>query len=386
MELTPLIEVSARDLSLEAAADIGEDDVAVFRQLVSFELTPTQERALVTPPQVYPRQRSVLGVHWHPEFVPMDLIRRRVAATFPESRLELVIPTQHNELMTYNGRHWGVEIDCYSRQFNRKVQLLIHMRQDRYERAGVLISMLAHTFRYRAAQLLEFLDTLVEPRWERRIQAAVAQTGADPDLVAFVRVHAARLRALLDAHESTTPPDAYKNKLVRNYFDSLRGSYHDQLIRRAQLFLRVVKKSVKKSFNLEYFYQTRQVIEETQALGAGVVVPHPEQFWPILMAEYEVDGYEVWNPHSHQYTEFLINVVNRQNRGRERADRPLLIFMGDDTHMGEKTRPVELQDPAKSNREIGVQPAWDDLAIRKSLLVANAARERVIDEYVNRLG
>ena len=59
--------------------------------------------------------------------------------------------------------------------------------------------------------------------------------------------------------------------------------------------------------------------------------------------------------------------------------------MGDDTHMGEKVKDPELQDAAKAGREIGVQPAWDELSIRKRLIVARMERHDVIAEYRDRL-
>ena len=31
------------------------------------QMTPEQRQRVVTPPQVYPKQESVIGVHWHPE-------------------------------------------------------------------------------------------------------------------------------------------------------------------------------------------------------------------------------------------------------------------------------------------------------------------------------
>jgi hypothetical protein len=119
--------------------------------------------------------------------------------------------------------------------------------------------------------------------------------------------------------------------------------------------------------------------------GAGIVVPHPEQFWPILLAEYDVDGYEVWNPQSQRYTDFLISVVNRKNRERTVTQRSLLIFMGDDTHMGEKIKEPKFQDKEKAGREIGYQPVWDDLNIRKRLIKAQVNISSVIDEYRLRL-
>jgi hypothetical protein len=46
---------------------------------------------------------------------------------------------------------------------------------------------------------------------------------------------------------------------------------------------------------------------------------------------------------------------------------------------------LAVSDPAKARREIGLQPAWDDLAIGKKLIVADMDRARVIEEYAARL-
>jgi hypothetical protein len=186
-------------------------------------------------------------------------------------------------------------------------------------------------------------------------------------------------------HGDEIPVVSIKNKLIRNFFDSLRDTYEDGLIDRVQTYLRAVKMIVKAHFSLKYFYRTSDVISEARLLGAGIVIPHPEQFWPILLADYDVDGYEIWNPESRRYTEFLISVLHEKNTGRKNGKRELLIFMGDDTHMGEKVKAPAEQDVAKASREIGVQPAWNDLMIKKSLIVANMDKNRVITEYKNRL-
>jgi len=59
--------------------------------------------------------------------------------------------------------------------------------------------------------------------------------------------------------------------------------------------------------------------------------------------------------------------------------------MGDDCHMGEKVKDPRFQDREKAAREIGVQPAWDDLAIRKSLILAGVDRRKAITEYKSKL-
>jgi hypothetical protein len=176
-----------------------------------------------------------------------------------------------------------------------------------------------------------------------------------------------------------------KNKMVRNFLHALRPIYGHQLIDRAQNFLQAVKQAVKQDFPLQYFYRTSEIIEEARGLGAGIVVPHPEQFWPILLADYDVDGYEVWNPQSQRYTDFLISVVQEKNRGQPASKPPLLVFMGDDTHMGEKVKDADEMDEAKAGREVGYQPAWDDRTVGKRLLGNSISRKRVIAEYTSRL-
>ena len=326
---------------------VTEEDERAFARINDVTLTPEQIGRIVAPTRAYPRQEYVLATHWHPEHVPLELLKRRIDALYPNRVDELIIPTQHNVLMEYDG-YQGVEVDCYSSGFNRKVQLLLHFKGLDMERADVLLSMLRHTHRYRASQLFEYLDALVEPGSEARRQLAAGRTNAEEELVTFVRLQAAKLKNLLVAHEGDLPEDTYKNKLVRNFFDTLRGRFADRLINKVQVYAKAVKDLVKEEFSLSYFYRASECIEEARSLGAGIVIPHPEQFWPILLADYDVDGIEVWNPQSQQYTEFLINVVNRRNRMGWHGKRPILIFMGDDCHMSEKTRDPAEQDPEKA--------------------------------------
>lgn len=363
-----------------------DEDVAIYRAIVSPTLTPEQERRILTPEVVYPKQRSVLAIHWHPEHVPIPLCEKRIDATFPNRTAELVIPTQHNELLSC-GAYTGAEVDCAAPEFDSKVQLLLHFATESIEGKGdVLRAMIAHTHRYRSSQLYEFVDSVVSPALEERVAVAADRTGADEELVAFVRAHVARLRTMMDRLEAETPRNMLKNKLVRNYFDALRGRHDGRLINHAQLFLKMVKQLVKEGFALEFFYDAREVIEEARALGACIVVPHPEQFWPILLDDLDIDAIEVWNPQSFRYTQFLIDVVRRQNKTAPGRQRPVLLTMGDDTHMGEKVTDPRYQDPAKGSREIGVQPPWDDPLVRKRLIAAKASRLDVICEYRERLG
>ncbi len=360
-----------------------DEDRRLFFQLVNIELSQEQTDRISNPELTYPRQREILAVHWHPEFVPLELCLSRTHAMFPGLDRELIIPTQHNVLLNWNG-YCGVEVDCYSRAFDQKVQLLLHFDQANLQDAGILLSMLEHTRKYRASQLFDFIETIAAPK-QGRLEYAARETGADQDLVTFIQITVRKIKKLLDEHLDSVPEDMIKNKLLRNFFDGLRPQFGHQVIDRAQAFLKTVKQTVKANFSLQYFYRTSEIIEEARKHQAGIIVPHPEQFWPILLAEYDVDGYEVWNPQSQRYTDFLISVVNRKNRELGLSKRRLLIFMGDDTHMGEKVKDPELQDLDKASREIGLQPAWDDLSIQKMLIKAHVSRAGTIEEYLSRL-
>ena len=372
------------DLAI-VSREVTEEDTQIYRELVSTELSAEQVRQVEEPPFVYERQRSVLAVHWHQEFVPLQHVRTRVQTLFPNREEDLIIPTQHNVLSSWDA-YTGVEVDCWSAGFNRKVQLLIHFANERIEgRGDVFRAMLDHTFKYRSSQLFEFLDTLLDPRFQDRVDEAASETWSDEDTVEFTRIHAARLKELIEQGHPITPADMIKNKLLRNYMDRWRDRYGDALIDHVQVFLKSLKGIVKRNFALDYFYRTEEVIEEVRGLGGCIVIPHPEQFWPVLLDDLDVDGIEAWNPQSFEYTAFLIDVVVRKNATRAHHDRPILITMGDDCHMGEKVKEPRHQDAAKAGREIGVQPPWDDLNIRKNLIVAKADRSNLIREYRARL-
>lgn len=374
--------LTCRSFPACASEEITKEDEERFFRVVSTDLEKWQIDQVVNPKDVYVRQEALLAVHWHPEFVAMEHIRQRVDAMFPNREDELLIPTQHNVLMSWDG-YSGVEVDCYASGFNRKVQLLLHFTNDRVAEAGVLKSMLAHTFKYRSGQLFDFMHTITKPH-EERINEAAKSAGADADLIEFVRANVAKVEKLLDDNWSDVPRLSVKNKLLRNWFDTMREDLGDTIVDRVQAYLKTVKKIVKRDFDLSFFYRASEVIEEVRSLGGCIVIPHPEQFWPILLRNYDVDGIEVWNPQSQEYTEFLISVVNEQN-ARKATARDMLIFMGDDCHMGEKTKPVAQQDPVKAAREIGYQPAWDDLSIRKQLIINNLSRRVIIEAYKDRL-
>ena len=269
-----------------------------------------------------------------------------MAALYPNAGKSLIIPTQHNQILSWNG-YSGVEVDCYSSGFNRKVQLLLHFKTEAVSEANVLRSMLEHTFKYRTGQLFEFMDTITLPALAERLERAAMDTGSSEEVVAFVRFYTARLRRLVEMNLADTPPAMIKNKLLTEYVDAQRGRHTDLMVNRAQLLLKAVKAIVKEHFSLSYFFRASEVIEEVRSLGGGVVIPHPEQFWPILLADYDVDGVEVWNPQSREYTEFLIKALTNQNKSRPSGRRQMLIFMGDDTHMSVKLKQPGQVEPSQ---------------------------------------
>ena len=371
-------------VSQEITEEITETDEQYFWEVVSTDLTEKQIEQILNPPVVFNSEKYVLAVHWHPEHIPMDLIQRRLDKCFPNRQQELIIPTQHNMLLDMNG-YTGVEVDCYSAGFNQKVQLLLHFETPKVVETGhTLKKMLAHTFQYRASQLFDYIHSITAPN-EERVEMAARQTGANKPLVDFVTVYVKKLESLLEKYADDIPKISTKNKVVANFFDCLRSDYDDALIDRVQNFLTSVKRQVKADFPLQYFYRTSEVIEEARGIGAGIVVPHPEQFWPILLADYDVDGIEVWNPQSQRYTNFLVSIINKKNQMIRQEKRKLLVFMGDDTHLGEKVKAPAQQRPEKVKREIGYQPSWEDLDIRKNLIRSSFLKDRIITEYKARL-
>lgn len=363
---------------------ITKDDERAFFSIVSTALTPEQERMVTHVHHGHPRQRHVLAIHWHPEYIPMPLVKKRIEALFPNKEEELIIPTQHNDFDTYDGEFAGVEIDCFSRGFNQKVQLLLHLSMERLQKADVLKSMASYTFKYRSTQLHEFIESIARPI-EGRIDQAALMVGADVETVEFTRTAVKKVKTLIDANAGTIRPEMLKNKILKSFLDEMRPLYGSQFINRAQAFLQAVKNVVKAQFPTQYFYMTCEVIEEARSCGAGVVIPHPEQFWPILLADYDVDGIEVWNPQSRKYTDFIISVIAEKNERLGHHKRRLLIFMGDDTHLSEKVQRPEAQDPGKVSREVGLQPAWDDPAVDKKLITARMDRLQVMREYRQRI-
>jgi hypothetical protein len=77
--------------------------------------------------------------------------------------------------------------------------------------------------------------------------------------------------------------------------------------------------------------------------------------------------------------------VIKKNKELRGGKRPFLVVMGDDTHLSEKILAPAVQQPDKAAREVGFQPAWQDLTIRKSLNMGDFEKHKIIEEYRRRL-
>lgn len=368
------------------APEPDADDTALFRSLVDTEITAEQAAQLTTPAHTYPDQRHVLAIHWHPQHVSLETARQRITRLFPDSSDMLIIPTEHNALHEWD-EFAGVEADCRDLRLDLKVQLLLHFKAERVREAHTLRSMLAHTARYRGLQLRDLLETAAAPaatRHRHRTERAVRATGADHTVVALAAACARKLLALLGDEVDAPSTDERRSTLLRDFVEARRPLFGPMLTPQLHAYTKALRDRVKAEFPLRFFHDAHAFIEEARGLGGVVTIPHPEQFWPILLAGYDVDAIEVWNPQSRRHTNFLISVIRENNENRFR-NRPVLITMGDDTHLGELLRQAEGPDKARLSREIGVQPLWTDATTLMELQAAGMVRDHVMAAYRERL-
>jgi hypothetical protein len=371
------------DKAPEARAFPGDDqpeaaDWAVFDGLTGVGLSDQEARLATSPTMVDESEREVFAIHFHPEWVPMRLLEERIRRAFPNARGRLAIPTQHNILQGLDG-FAGVEVDCFAREYGVKVQLLVHLRADRLLKGGAFAAMVERTFRYRALQLLDILEQLVDP--DRAMGRAVEALGPDPATSGLARSFALRLRRMIEDSEVLGTPRAemLKNRLLPDYIKR-RWAGGPEGLERLLAFIERVKALVKARVVPGRLHTPRELIEEARALGAGVVIPHPPRFWPALLDDLDVDGWEVWNSSTPDHAPFLIDCLARKAGAR----RPLLAFMGDDTHMSSKIRPEAPAKKGSDKTEIGFQP-WDDPLLREAMRAKGQSRERTYSEYLSRI-
>lgn len=371
--------------SAEAARDLSEADWDVFNHLTSVELSEGERDMARNPGLCAPEAKEFLAVHWHPEWIPLKLIDERLRKAFPAAENFLAIPTQHNKVLRF-GPWAGVEADAYD-QACQKVQLLIHFRADRLERAGAFISMMERTYNYRAHQLLDIVNRLAEAEAassKLRSSLSSLKGAVSEDAARMAQFYAIRLKTLLDKSgilNGSERDELLKNRLLPDFMQRRSAPEEAALLDQALLFIKAVKKTVKAELKPEAFYSPRELIEEARSFGAGVVIPHPPIFWPILLADLDVDGWEIWNPSTPDHALFLAEALARANAGPRR--RKLLAFMGDDTHMSSKIREAEKKSAKK--QEIGFQESWQNPEIAKALRENSQSLVQTINEYRERL-
>ncbi len=372
--------------NLEAASrGIDEEDWRQFNHLTSVELDGEERALAARPDRLAPEAREYLAVHWHPEWAPLDLIRRRLELAFPRAGNHLAIPTQHNRILRF-GDWAGVEADVYDRRYGLKVQLLIHFSAARLPAASAFAAMMDHTYNYRAHQLLDILNRLAGTDDAPPPVQGALKRSISPEGVLMARFYAIRLRAMIEESGiiGVSRDEMLKNRLLPDFILARTGPEHLRLAEQAILFVNAVKKTVKDQLKPEEFHSPEEVIEEARSLQGGVVIPHPPQFWPALLADLDVDGWEVWNPSTPHHTRFLLEALDRANQCR-RGRRRLLAFMGDDTHMSAKFRPNRTEEKDSAGREIGFQDPWTDPPIRALLDRTGQSLAATIDEYRARM-
>jgi hypothetical protein len=359
---------------------ISPDDWEIFRRLTSTKLTAEERRAAVRPSMRDAKEKCLFAPHFHPEWVPMDLLDERLAKAFPAATERFAVPTQHN-VITSMGPWSGVEVDVWSRPCGMKIQLLVHARAGRLEGSATFRSMVERTFRYRELQLLEILELAARP--DDGTLAELAKSGfGEGELQSAARL-CARLKAMIDISGVASGPGVamLKNRLATDYIEGKFQGRDPAGLERQLSLVNLLKSRVKARLDPARFQEADELIEEARGLGAGVVVPHPPRFWPALLAELDADGWEVWNPSTPSHAVFLTQCLARRGKIR----RPLLAFMGDDTHMSSKIRLHMVSDKGGGDREIGFQPAWKDPATTAALKAAGQSRRRTMEEYQARL-
>ena len=366
-----------------AVLDIGEDDWRVFNHLTSVELSQDERNLAARPDRSAPGADEFLAIHWHPEWAPLELIEQRLRLAFPEAGNCLAIPTQHNRIMSL-GPWAGVEADVYDRSYGLKVQLLIHFKAELLPRAGVLTAMMDRTYNYRAHQLMDILKALAEPG-SVKLQSALKGSVGDESIM-MARFYALRLKYLIEESGiiGSERDEMLKNRLLPDFMLARVCGFHQPLVDQAMIYINAVKKEVKKRLSPGEFYSPQEVIEEARGLKAGIVIPHPPQFWPILLSDLDVDGWEIWNPSTPDHTLFLLAALGRANESRG-GRRELLAFMGDDTHMSAKFRRNRNDATGSAQREIGFQDPWSDPLVKAELSHIRQSLSKTLCEYRQRL-
>ncbi|MDR2352567.1 MAG: hypothetical protein LBF22_05285 [Deltaproteobacteria bacterium] len=360
--------------------ELTSEDFDIFNTLTNISLSPAETELALEPTQKDPEEKQIFALHFHPEWVPLELIDKRLQTAFPNAEERFAIPTQHNVLMTLD-TFTGVEADVFVHAYGLKIQLLIHLKSSKLPQASTLEAMINKTFKYRELQLLDVLEQVAFP--DEATQKEIKKMGFHEEAMHSAQFYATKLKDLINTTGITQTPRAemLKNRLLTDYIEKKAQNLDSVLLDRLLSLVNHLKKFVKARLNPSRFHTAQEIIEESRALGAGIVIPHPPQFWPALLDNLDVDGFEVWNPSTPAHTFFLIQYLAE----RKKIKRPLLAFMGDDTHMSSKIRPQMVSYKDGNLREIGFQPPWKDPKVIQALKDIGQSRERTYNEYMNRL-
>ncbi|MDR2339652.1 MAG: hypothetical protein LBF40_05925 [Deltaproteobacteria bacterium] len=359
---------------------LDEMDWAIFEGLTCIELTEGERLLATTPGMVDVSDRNVMALHFHPEWVPIGMIDERLRKAFPNAKGRLAIPTQHNIIQGLDSFS-GVEADVFCPECGAKLQFLIHLKSHRLNKPTAFASMIERTFRYRALQLLDILHELIEPG--KCMAEESDRLGFDITTAAIARIYASKLLLLIEKSGivGTLRAGMLKNRLLTDFICKRAMGFGKRETERLLEYVNRMKKLVKARLDPDRFHTPKELIEEARSLGAGVVIPHPPRFWPALLCDLDVDGWEVWNPSTPDHVMFLIDCLGRRKPGK----REPLAFMGDDTHMSAKIRPETLAKKISDQTEIGFQPPWDQAEVQAALKAAGQSRERTLNEYLERI-
>ena len=102
--------------------------------------------------------------------------------------------------------------------------------------------------------MFAFIESIINPEYDDRMQEAAELTGANEKLVALLRFYTARLNRLIYDHEGLAPPAMIKNKLIPEFLNVQRKRHPDTTINRALLLAAAVKENRQKEFPADLFF------------------------------------------------------------------------------------------------------------------------------------
>lgn len=351
----------------------------LFEDLIKDQLNKDKTDKVTNPRFIMPEIENVLALHWHPENLSIETAVKRLSKTFPNATNKLIIPTDHNIFKSYQGIS-GTEIDCFAKELKKKVQLLIHIKDDNLKNSFTLKTMVNYSAEFSKKFLLFFLDSLIGKStvsnfiWEKVASEAVL----DKKYYEEIRKLSKEFITLFESRKI----DYFliSNSLLVNFVCNILTKYNDLIKKQAKLFLLEFKKLCYIHFDTKFFYSVEDFVEEVQWSGGAISVPHPEQFWPILLTKYKFDGIEFWNPSSASYSELILDRIIRLNKYKKEAVIPLV---GDDTHFNKLVE--EVSKNRIPSRDLGYQPIWKSKIIQQILKRNSLCKQKIIDLYRERL-